>query len=164
MKSPEYHMVKRKLEITDLTELKGILAAGRTMTLGLCRTDEPYIVTLSYGFCPAESCVYFHCANRGLKLEFLADNPRVCGTVVQDLGYVTGRCSHRFRSVVFWGTARRIREPAGIRRGYEVMIDQLEAEPRKVKKRLLQSPFDLKKAFLFRVDIDRISGKSGGSG
>lgn len=163
MKHPEYHMVKKKLEIRASSELKQILATGRTLTLALCRSDEPYVVTLSYGFCPAENRVYFHCANRGLKLEFLADNPRVCGTVVEDRGYLTGRCDHRFRSVVFWGTAHRIREPAALRRGYEVMIDQLEADPEKVKKRLLKGLFDLQRAFLFRIDIHRISGKTSGT-
>ena len=85
-------MVKKKLEIVDKKGIDGILSSGKFLTLSLCRDNEPYIVTLSYGYDKDKKEVYFHCARRGLKLDFIKDNPEVCGTVVEDLGYLDGKC------------------------------------------------------------------------
>jgi nitroimidazol reductase NimA-like FMN-containing flavoprotein (pyridoxamine 5'-phosphate oxidase superfamily) len=100
---PDYHMRKKEREIKKTGDLVDILRDGKYTTVAMCRNDEPYVVTLSYGFDEAENILYFHCAQKGLKLEFLNDNPEVCATVIQDKGYKKGKCAHAYRSVVFWG-------------------------------------------------------------
>ena len=98
-----YHMQKKERQITDKTKIERTLKKGKYATISMCRKDEPYIVSLSYGFDEDNNALYFHSANLGLKLDILEDNPLVCGTVVEDLGYMNNDCSHKYRSVVFWG-------------------------------------------------------------
>ena len=159
MTNSKYHMVRKKLQIKKQEEIKRILSEGKILTLSLCRDNEPYVVTLSYGYDVKSHAVFFHCAKKGLKLDFIKDNPRICGTVVEDLGYLDGKCSHKYSSVVFWGEITRIKTLEEMRAAYQVMIYQLEKEPDQVFKRLIKGEFDLKKAFLYRIDIKEITGK-----
>ena len=43
------------------------------------------------------------------------------------------------------------------------MMNQLETDPAPVKKRLLKGDFDLRRACLFCIEIDRITGKQSGA-
>ena len=45
-----YHMRRQDRQINDETELSEIICRGKFAVLALCRNDEPYIVTLSYGY------------------------------------------------------------------------------------------------------------------
>jgi nitroimidazol reductase NimA-like FMN-containing flavoprotein (pyridoxamine 5'-phosphate oxidase superfamily) len=154
-----YHMVKKKLEIIDSKVIDGILSRGKFLTLSLCRDNEPYIVTLSYGFDENRNVIFFHCAKRGLKLDFIRVNPEVCGTVVEDLGYQEGKCSHAFRSVVFRGRVHQIDDLEEMEYAYRVMTDQLEPDPQAVRVRILKNEVDYKKALLYKIALTEKVGK-----
>jgi nitroimidazol reductase NimA-like FMN-containing flavoprotein (pyridoxamine 5'-phosphate oxidase superfamily) len=84
----KYHLINRPdREITDEEEILRILKNGKYATLSLCKNNEPYIVTLSYGYEEQSNSLYFHCAKKGLKLVFIKNNPRVCATIIEDGGY-----------------------------------------------------------------------------
>lgn len=44
-----YHVRRSDRKITDKKELLSIIEKGKYGILGLCRENEPYVVTLSYG-------------------------------------------------------------------------------------------------------------------
>ena len=45
-----YHLRRSEKEIADKAVLFDIVKAHRYVTLALCKGDEPYLVTLNYGF------------------------------------------------------------------------------------------------------------------
>jgi len=47
---PKYHVRKTEREITNQSELLDILKRGKYTTISMCRDNEPYLVTLSYGY------------------------------------------------------------------------------------------------------------------
>ena len=146
-------------EITDSTEINGILRQGKFTTIGLCRDGEPYVVTLSYGFDAARNALYFHCAAKGLKLDFVRTNPNVCATVVDDRGYVQGECSHKFRSVVLWGVMTKVEDLEEKEHAVRVMQNHLETDPEAVRRK---SPIDtesLQDTGFLRLDIHEVTGK-----
>ena len=98
-----YHMHKREKEIKDQNVLKEILENRKYAVVSFCRGNEPYLVTMNYGYDRNKNALYFHCALKGLKLDFIRYNPEVCGTVIEDRGYVKDDCKQVYRSVVFWG-------------------------------------------------------------
>jgi nitroimidazol reductase NimA-like FMN-containing flavoprotein (pyridoxamine 5'-phosphate oxidase superfamily) len=69
-------MRRKEKEITDRQEIDQILAEARVCRVAFARDNEPYLVPLFFGY--DGSRLYFHTAREGLKLEFLAANPRVC--------------------------------------------------------------------------------------
>lgn len=157
----KYHMRKSEREITDRTELVRILKSGKYAVISMCRNNEPYIVTLSYGYDESRNSLYFHSAKTGLKIDFIGENPRVCATVIEDGGYMPGECEHRYASVVFWGDMRVVDGPEEKKHALVTMIDQLEEAPEPVKARLLKNDAVYGNVGILRLDISEITGKKG---
>ncbi len=66
-----YHIRRKDREIIDQSELNQIIARNKYATLALCHNNEPYIVTLTYGYDKNTKTLYFHCSKEGLKLDFI---------------------------------------------------------------------------------------------
>lgn len=156
-----YHMRRAEREIAGRDELAGILRRGKYVTLALCRGDEPYVVTMSYGYDAELEALYFHCAHEGLKLAFAEANPQACGTVIEDLGYLQGECAHAYRSVVLRGELRKVEHEAERKHGMEVLLGHLEEEPEAVRERTLPDDAAYARATILRLDIREITGKQG---
>ena len=86
----EYHLTHTVKTTTDPAFINDILDNGKYMSQAMCRNNEPYIVTLSYGYDKESRALYCHCANKGLKLDFIRENNTICGTVFRDEGCLQG--------------------------------------------------------------------------
>ncbi len=150
-------MQKADREVTDTEWMADILKNGRFVTLSMCLDNEPYIVTLSYGY--EDGRLYIHSAKEGLKLDIIKGNPRVCGTVVEDLGYVHGECSHRYRSVVFWGSMEVIEDIKEKVHGLEVLLEHLEQDPAAIRNRFLGSKGSYDRINVLKLEIGTMKGK-----
>ena len=158
---PKYHMKKKEREIKDKAVFKTVLKHGKYTTIALCRKQEPYIVTLNYGYDEAKHAMYFHCAPEGLKIEFIEANPRVCATVIEDRGYQMGECEHAYRSVIIWGKMFVIHDLDEKKTALNVMIQQLEDQPDVVRERTFKDENRVKNVGILRLDIEEITGKQG---
>ncbi|MHA1459217.1 MAG: pyridoxamine 5'-phosphate oxidase family protein [Promethearchaeota archaeon] len=156
----KYHMQKKEREILDKRIYLEILKNGKFSTISMCRNDEPYIVTLSYGFDEISNCLYFHSAQKGLKLGFLKANKKVCATVIEDLGYVNGACSHKYRSIVFWGDMTIIEDLDETKHAFDIMLKHLEDNPSKLKKRFFKSEESYNNTCLLKLELSLITGKA----
>ncbi len=154
-------MHREEREIKDRNELIEILKQGKYTVLSLCRDNEPYVVTLSYGYDEDKNTLYFHCALEGLKIDFIAYNPNVCGTVIEDRGYVMNECSHAYRSVVFWGKMYVIENLEEKKHAMEVLLTHLEDNPDPIRERNLRDEKAFEKIGILRLDVQEISGKRG---
>ena len=103
-----------------------ILGRGKYAIIAMCTDNESYIATLSYGYDPAGTALYFHSAVKGRKMDFLTANPAVCATVIEDGGYVANQCSHRYRSVVLYGKMHVVEDAGERLHGLETMARQLK--------------------------------------
>ena len=155
----KYHMRKAEREILDRDELIGILKRGKFMTLALCSDNDPYAVTLSYGLDGSSMKLYFHSSFLGAKMDLLKRNGRVCGTVIEDLGYRSGECSHRYRSVVVFGTMKQINNLGEKKRGMMTMFSHLEEDPDRMRERFLSRDADYSGINVLELVIDRLTGK-----
>jgi nitroimidazol reductase NimA-like FMN-containing flavoprotein (pyridoxamine 5'-phosphate oxidase superfamily) len=157
----KYHMNKKEREIEDRKVLLEILRRGKYVTIAMCRENEPYIVTLSYGYDENKNALYFHCSLEGLKLDFVKGNPSVCATVIEDKGYRMGECDQAYRSVVFWGRMQKVEELQEKKHGMQILLNHLEDDPDQVRKRSLKSDEVYEEVGILRLDITEISGKQG---
>jgi len=152
-------MQKLERQIRDNIEIKDILKNGKFAIISMCRDNEPYIVTLSYGFDNLNNSLYFHTAKQGLKLDFIKQNPYVCGTVIEDKGYKINQCSHAYRTIVFWGDMHLIEDLEEKKHGFEILMNQLEKEPEKIKERFLKTDESYEHASILRLNLKEITGK-----
>lgn len=158
----QYHLHNRpNREIKSDTEIYDILKNGKFCVISMCRENEPYIVTLSYGFDSECKSLYFHCAPQGLKLDFIGTNSQVCATVIEDGGYVKNECGHNYRTVVFWGRMTIVADLEEKIHGMSVLLNHLESDSVVIKDKLLKSNDYYSKMVLLKLDIKQIHGKEG---
>jgi len=157
----KYHMRRGEREIKEWTVNEEVLRKGKFATLALCRNNEPYIVTLSYGYESATQSLYFHCAKDGLKTEFVTENPNICATIIQDNGYVQNECGHAYRSVVIRGKVEILTKEDDKRKAIDVMLNHLEETPEIMRSKLLDKAEQFKEVQIWRLVIKDISGKQG---
>jgi len=155
-----YHMQQEEREITDVAAIEALLSEGVCATLAFARGSEPYLATLNYGYDAENGVLYFHSANAGLKLDFMRENPQICGTVVKDRGYLQGQCSHAYSSVVFRGHVEFLETEMEKRLALGSMVDRLENDPESVRSRLLAKDRHLTGIAVFKVVIEEMTGKA----
>jgi hypothetical protein len=155
---PTYHQRRPEKTITGDQEMLEIIAGQSIMTLAMSMDNEPYLVTVNYGFDPAQRSFYFHCGQAGKKIDYMRANPIVWGQVLDDRGYLDGACDHAFRTIHFRGRASFLESDADKRQALGVMIDHLEKDPEPVKKRFIGSE-SLEKVALVRVQVLEMTGK-----
>ena len=151
-------MRRNEKEISSKEELIGILKNGKYTIISLCKGNEPYIITLSYGYDESRHALYFHCAKEGQKIDFIKANPYICGTVIEDNGYEEG-CGQAFRSVVFRGRMEIVDTLEEKKKGLEILINHLEIDPNPTKIKFLKKENTYKTLGMLRLDITDISGK-----
>lgn len=70
-------MMRRKdKEILDRNIIDAIIHEADICRLGLCDGLIPYIVPMNFGY--QNNTLYFHCANKGRKLDIIKKNNNVC--------------------------------------------------------------------------------------
>jgi nitroimidazol reductase NimA-like FMN-containing flavoprotein (pyridoxamine 5'-phosphate oxidase superfamily) len=106
-------MRRKDREIVDPSEIAKILSDAQVGRIGLSMKEQPYVVPVNFAF--DRERIYFHCADTGMKLDFLRTNPRVCFEVDENLGITPGSVPWQFgtayRSVIAFGTARILSDP-----------------------------------------------------
>lgn len=156
-----YHMNRKDRQINDPNELQRLLRNGKYAVIALCRNNDPYIVTLSYGYDQTNNALYFHTSRKGLKLDFIRDNPSVCATVIEDRGYQPGQCSHLYSSLVVWGTMTVLEDLDEKKLALNMLFRQLETDPEPIRQRNIPSDKAYDACTWLRLDIQHITGKSG---
>lgn len=157
-----YHVTNRpNREILDSDEIQQILKKGKFAVISMCRGDEPYIVTLSYGYDGDSNALYFHCAPHGLKIDFIKTNPIVCATIIEDGGYIKDECGHKYKTVVFWGKMEILQSIEEKRMGMEILLNHLETNPVIVKEKAIKSEGYYSKMEVLKLSIIQIHGKQG---
>ena len=153
-----YHLRRSEKEITDPTLLQAVIKGQKYMTLAMALDNEPYLVTLSYGYDADANCFYFHCAAEGRKMDYVRTNPVVWGQIIEDHGYVVGKCSHAFRTVQFRGTVSFLDDIEEKRHALHLMIDFLEPDPEPVKQKQVTDKA-LTRVTIGKVSVELITGK-----
>jgi uncharacterized protein len=155
-------MRRKEKEIKNDSNLTKILKSGKYTTISMCRDNEPYLVTLSYGYDSLKNSLYFHCANEGLKIDFIKENSKVCATIIEDNGYKMNECNHSYRSVILRGKMKIVTDISEKEHGFDVLLHHLEENPENLKKKLFKTYEQYERTSILRMDLESIQGKEGG--
>jgi nitroimidazol reductase NimA-like FMN-containing flavoprotein (pyridoxamine 5'-phosphate oxidase superfamily) len=156
-----WQLRKKDQEITDEEEMRAILREAHYVTLAMCLDDDPYLVTISHGFDADRCAIYFHCAQKGKKIDILRANPVVWGEAVMDMGYDGPDCKQEYATVQFRGKVTFPQEDEEKRHGLTVLLNQLVAD---VDEFFAKDDTDkaVRKVNVGRVDVEYMSGKRSG--
>ncbi len=146
-------------EIADRTEMESIIQRSQICRLGMCEGGIPYIVPLCFGY--EDGILYFHSASVGKKLEMIKRNNKVCFEMDIDQELIRpiddrGSCSMRYRSVIGYGAASFVDDPAEKRKALDAIMRHYSIAP-------IEYPADiLVRTTIIMVRIESISGKESG--
>ncbi len=147
-------------EIKTNDDLIDILDAGKIIQIAFIDGDEPYIVTLNYGYIRNDEKLrlYFHSANEGRKIECIKNNPKVCFTIAVCDPFVRGEkaCSYgmKYRSIVGYGTMRIVESSEERISGLNILMKQYTGKD--------SWDYDdemVKKTTVSCLEVESISGK-----
>lgn len=85
-------MRRKDREITDLTEIEGIIRTARYVHLGMVDGAVPYVVPMHYGYTMDNGALtlYLHSAREGRKLDVIRANPNVFVEIDTDEALISG--------------------------------------------------------------------------
>jgi nitroimidazol reductase NimA-like FMN-containing flavoprotein (pyridoxamine 5'-phosphate oxidase superfamily) len=150
------HEMRRKEKSIPPDEAELILANALVGRLGTSWNDEPYIVPLNFAYDRGK--VYFHCANRGKKIEFMLRNPAVCFEVDDFLGIKGSEkpCSlgAYYRSVIAFGNANIIKEAEKKEEALKKIVNKYA---KSVKFSIDQDVLD--RTEVVEITVEKITGK-----
>lgn len=143
--------------IADRAEIEAILRecpVGGLATVG--PDGAPYVVTVNYVY--REGKIYFHGALKGVKMDNIARDPRVCfeAHVVERIAPAPRaiKFGTRYRSVVVHGRARQLTDPAAKREALVALTARYAEGP-------FEPPTEKNVAAtaVVEIEIDEMTGK-----
>jgi len=155
-------MRRKDKEITDISEMLGILHDAHYCTLSFSQGNEPYSIPMNFGYYYDEHVtLYFHSASEGHKIDILKSNPHVFINCVVDAAVRTNanpcEWGMRYASVSGSGKAEIITEHTEKIIALQHIMKQYSGKNDHV--------FDdssVAKIIVFKVVLTSITGKTGG--
>ncbi len=154
-----YHPKRVRNEIIDTNEIKNLIKKSNHITLALCDNNIPYIVTMSYGYDINKKYLYFHCANKGDKLDYIKKNSNVIGTIIKDNGYLKTKCDHDYESLIIRGKIFIVESLDEKKYGLQILLNHLEEEPKPIFERNIENDESYRKVTILRLEIESVIGK-----
>lgn len=150
-----FRKMRRHKQQLDHEECEQILASARRGVLSVQGVDGyPYGLPMNYVY--DNGCIYFHSATSGHKIDAIASCDKASFCVLDDGRREPGDWWWHFRSVIAFGTIRRIEDP-----------DELVRLLRKLGEKYFPADYDiegdiarnLRRVALLELRIDHLTGK-----
>jgi len=120
-----------KMWMKEKAEIEKVLKEIDFGYLGMSYNGKPYVIPMSYAY--HENRIYLHAALKGLKLEYIKNNPQVCFTVAEQQQIIpsTDVCniSVRYRSVIASGKAKLLKEPEEKTAALQILGKKYSTDP-----------------------------------
>lgn len=151
-----FREMRRKKQALPANENIELLKKGTSGVLAVSGDDHyPYAVPLSYVY--VDSKIYFHSASEGHKLDAIKKNEKVSFCVIGQDAIQPELYTTYFRSVIVFGKARILTDPAEKRNAIELLAEKYSPTYEEGRKKEIDHLFD--KLVMVEIDIKHITGK-----
>ncbi|QOX62673.1 pyridoxamine 5'-phosphate oxidase family protein [Anoxybacterium hadale] len=152
---------KMRLESNQTTEEEVIeMLNGATNGVLAVQGDEGYPYTVPLSFAYQDGKIYFHStAETSHKIESISKNPKVSFCVVTQDQILPEAFNTLYRSVVLFGKARVLTEPADIARGIRPIVSKYSGEFMKEAGAYMKA--EAGKFCVVEIEIEHMTGKAG---
>ncbi len=152
-------MRRHDREITDYNEIERILQKADVCRIALANNDIPYIITMNFGYTGLpDRSLYFHCANKGRKIEMIKQNNNVCFSLDTDHKIIRGPkgCDWgmSYKSLVGYGSISILTDKESKEIGLNCIMSHYAG-----KKVFDYDDKVLGRTTILRLDIKEITGK-----
>lgn len=149
--------MRRKDQVLSCEECLAVLDRGTSGVLAVHGDDGyPYAVPLSYAY--EDGKLWFHCARTGHKLDAILRDPKVTFCVVDRDQVVPLEYTTYFRSVILFGKARVLEDPAEVRAALEKLALRYAPEDSEAHREAILEK-ELPAVVVVEVAVEHLSGK-----
>jgi nitroimidazol reductase NimA-like FMN-containing flavoprotein (pyridoxamine 5'-phosphate oxidase superfamily) len=147
-------------ELTKTEEIIDVLNSGKIIQIAFVDNNEPYIVTLNYGwvFENEKIRLYFHSAHEGRKIDCIKNNPHVCFSISICDPFIAGEkaCNYgmKYRSVIGYGRMRIVESNEERLNGLNILMKQYTG-----KDTWNYDDEIVKETMVSCLEVEKISGK-----
>lgn len=150
-------MAEKRLRMNE-EEISEILSQCKYGILSMSDgSGRPYGVPMNYFYQPEDRALYFHCARKGKKLDFLEENPKVSFAVVESEEIIERKFTTYYRSVIVEGKVHRIEKDEEKIRLLRTMCERLAPSAPERREEVIEKY--LPAVCLIRLDIEQMTGK-----
>jgi uncharacterized protein len=151
-------MRRKDREVEDQAEIYDILKRCDTIKIGMQGNVYPYVVPVSFGteIVDGKVVIYFHSAQKGLKIDLLKENPHVCveGEIFMQIEKTEHGITARYESIIGFGECAFVSEKEEIIHGMKLLTEHYGYD---------EYPLDrcagLSHLFVGKIVLDEIYGK-----
>ncbi len=151
-------MRRKDREVENQEEIYDILRRCNTVKIAMHGDKYPYIVPVSFAseVVDGRIVIYFHCAQKGTKLELIKANPHVCveGEIFIQIEKTSHGITTRFESVVGFGECTFATEEDEIIHGMKLLTERYGYDDYP-----LERCSGLKNLLVGKIVLDEIYGK-----
>ncbi|TAL60504.1 MAG: pyridoxamine 5'-phosphate oxidase family protein [Bacteroidetes bacterium] len=152
-------MRRNEREVSDNRVIEEIIRKTDVCRIALANDNIPYIVTMNFGYTALpEPRLYFHCANKGRKLEMIIKNSYVCFEMDTDHQIYTGfkGCDWgmKYSSVIGYGNISIVTDAEAKKTGLNCIMKHYGGD-----KEYSYDEKVYKRTTILRLDIEEMTGK-----
>lgn len=152
-----FREMRRKNQALSQEECLAVLDRGTSGVLAVHGdSGYPYAVPLSYAY--EDGKLWFHCAKTGHKLDAIIGDPKVSFCVTDRDQVVPPEYTTYFRSVILFGRARVLEDPAEIRAALERLALRYSPEDGPEHRQSVLEK-ELPAVAIVEVSVEHLSGK-----
>jgi len=161
--APITHVRRRERAVHDDAWIRSYLEEAPFGVLATENDGQPFLTPLNFAYDADSHAIYLHAATTGRLFTNVAANPRVCFNACRMGALITkGKaCSYdvEYDSVIVFGRARVLADPAEAARGLRLLVDKYSPHPLQADDSKPFSPSDLARTAVYRLEIDAWNGK-----
>lgn len=148
-------MRKKKRAIEDKALIEKLLLRCEALQLGLWDGEQPYVVTVNFGY--ADGAIYFHSAGEGRKLECIKKNGLASFVAVAEHELIRAdkACgfSTYYKSVSGFGRAELLSDPQEKAKGLDAVMSHYGGPTGAYDDKVLS------RTAVVRIDVESMVGK-----
>lgn len=157
------HEVRRRDRAKDDPWVRAFLARAATGVLATVRDGQPYLNSNLFAYDPDAHVIYVHTAQAGKTRANVEDDEKVSFTAFE-MGRLLPadealEFSVEYGGVVAFGRGRVVDGPAEEQRALQLILDKYAPHLKPGRDYRPITPDELRRTSVFRVEIDRWSGK-----
>jgi nitroimidazol reductase NimA-like FMN-containing flavoprotein (pyridoxamine 5'-phosphate oxidase superfamily) len=149
--------------VSDEDWIRALLHASPVGTLATLRGEQPFLNTNLFVYAEDEHAIYMHTASTGRTRTNVSGDERVCFSVSR-MGRLlpadtAKEFSVEYASVVMFGRAAIVDDPAAARRGLQLLLDKYFPQYRPGRDYRPTTDDELRQTTVYRITITEWSGK-----
>lgn len=157
------HTRRQDRAVEDEVWIRQFLQRAAVGTLATVHDEQPFLNTNLFVYDEAAHCLYMHTANVGRTAANVQQNGRFCFSV-SEMGRLLPAAealefSVEYASVVLFGTAELLQDPAEKERGLQLLLDKYAPHLRPERDYRPITAEEVKRTAVYRLSVTQWSGK-----